>query len=148
MQMNMTTTRITLWLNRFVMLLVALLLPGMPYLLHWYSHWRVFTNAQQTALMVAFYICAAITAVALWSMDGLLRNILQQEVFTGANVRKIRTTRWCCGLISLVCVPVSFVYYPLFFMVVIMAFLCLVISVLVKVMAAAVAIREENELTV
>jgi hypothetical protein len=33
-------------------------------------------------------------------------------------------------------------------MVVIMAFLCLVVSVVAQVMAAAVAIREENDLTV
>ncbi len=146
--MKMTTTKITLWLNRLVMLLVAAMIPGMPYLLDWYSHWRVFTLGERTALLVAFYICAAITAVALWSMDSLLRNILRGEVFTKTNVSRIRLTRWCCGLISLVCLPVGFVYYPLFFMVIIMAFLCLVISVLVKVMVAAVAIREENDLTI
>ncbi len=148
MILNLTTTRITLWVNRFVATLVAVLLPTLPWILDWYSRVRTLTNPERTALLVAFYICAAITAVALWNMDRLLRNILRELVFTRANVRHIRTIRWCCGLISLVCLPAAFVYYPLAFMVAIMAFLCLVISVLVKVMAAAVVIREENDLTI
>ncbi len=144
----LNTTRITLWINRFVAALVAVLLPLLPALLRWYASVRTLTQAEHTAILVAFYLCAAITAVALWNMDGLLRNILQEKVFVRSNVRKIRATRWCCAAISLICLPAAFIYYPLLFMVIIMAFLSLVISVLVKVMAAAVEIREENDLTI
>ena len=44
--------------------------------------------------------------------------------------------------------PAAFFYPPLVFMTVIMAFLALAVSVVKNVMAAAVEIREENDLTV
>ena len=148
MTRNQTVTHITLWVNRTVMLLVALLLPTLPFILRWYSNFRALTAAEHTAILIAFYCCAMVTALALWNMDVLLRNILQQEVFIRKNVSCIRRIRWCCGLISLICLPAAFVYLPLIFMVIIMAFLCLVVTVVVRVMAAAVLIREENDLTI
>ena len=50
--------------------------------------------------------------------------------------------------VSLVCLPAAVFYLPLIFLAVIMAFLALVISVVKNVMAAAVELREENELTI
>jgi len=148
MSRNTVVTRITLWVNRAVAMLVALLLPTLPAILRWYSAWRTLTAKEHLAIMVAFYCCALITAAALWNMDRLLRNILAEQVFTSQNVRCIRWIRWCCAAISLICLPAAFVYLPLFFMVIIMAFLALVITVLVRVMAAAVELREENDLTI
>ena len=148
MSRNTLVTNITLWVNRAVALLVLALLPTFPMLLRWYDGLRPLTGAGQTALMVAFYICAAITLLALWNVDRLLRAILKEQVFTEKNVGYIRTIRWCCAAISLICIPTAFFYLPLIFMVVIMAFLALVITVLVRVMTAAVEIREENDLTI
>ena len=148
MTRNQTVTHITLWVNRTVMLLVALLLPTLPFILRWYSNFRALTAAEHTAILIAFYCCAIVTAVALWNMDALLRSILAEQVFTVTNVTRIRCIRWCCAAISLICLPAAFIYMPLFFMVIIMAFLALVITVLVRVMTAAVEIREENDLTI
>lgn len=148
MSRNHTVTRITLWCNRAVALLLTALLPTLPFILRWYATVRSLTAPEHTAILVAFYCCAAVTALALWNIDTLLRSILIEQVFTHANVRRIRRIRWCCALISLLCLPAAFIYLPLSFMVVIMAFLALVITVLVRVMSAAVAIREENDLTI
>jgi len=148
MSRNTLVSHITLWVNRLVCLLVLALLPTFPLLLKWYVDLRPLTDASQTVLTVAFYICAAITLFALWHMDTLLRCILKDLVFTEKNVNAIRFIRWCCAGISLVCLPAAFFYPPLVFMVVIMAFLALVITVLVRVMSAAVELREENDLTI
>ena len=148
MSRNQTVTRITLWCNRAVALLVALLLPTLPYILRWYSTLRTLTGAEHWAILIAFYCCAIATALALWNVDTLLRNILAGQVFTGKNVSCIRLIRWCCALISLLCLPAAFIYLPLIFMVLIMGFLSLVVTVLVRVMSAAVEIREENDLTI
>ena len=148
MTRNKTVTCITLWVNRFVMLIVAALLPTLPLILRWYSNFRTLTASEHIAIMIAFYCCAIVTAVALWNIDTLLRNILAEQVFTQKNVSCIRCIRWCCAAISLICLPAAFIYMPLFFMVIIMAFLALVITVLVRVMTAAVEIREENDLTI
>ena len=148
MSRNQTVTRITLWCNRAVALLVALLLPTLPYILRWYSTLRTLTGAEHWAILIAFYCCAIVTALALWNMELLLRGILAGQVFTQKNVSHLRRIRWCCALISLLCLPAAFIYLPLIFMVLIMGFLSLVVTVLVRVMSAAVEIREENDLTI
>ncbi len=148
MSRNITVTHISLWVSRLAGLLVAVLIPTLPAILSWYVRLRPLTQAGQIALTAAFYLCAPITLLALWKMDCLLRAILKEQVFTRKNVSCIRFIRWCCALISLICLPASLFYLPLCFMVVIMAFLALVITVLVRVMTAAVALREENDLTI
>ena len=148
MSHTLTSARVTLWVNRCIAALVLLLLPALPSLLNWYGSIRSLSRGEYLAILIAFYCCAVVTEVALWKMDVLLRNILCGQVFIGKNVRCIRSVQWCCGLISLICLPAAFVYLPLWFMVIIMAFLCLVVNVVAQVMEAAVAIREENDLTI
>lgn len=146
--MKKTNLNITLWANRTVALMVAVLLFTLPMLLDWYCQFRILLETERTALSVAFYCCAAVVFVALWNMDALLRSIRSGDVFIQENVSRIRRLQWCCGGVSLICIPASFFYYPLIFMVVVMGFLCLVVSVVCRVMDAAVAIREENDLTI
>ena len=138
----------TLWANRLIALVLAVLLFTLPSLLELYCQVRILDLEERVAIIIAFYCCAAITAFALWHMDGLLRNILKGQVFIRQNVTKIRVLQYCCGLVSLVCLPAAIYYYPLVFVVVIMAFLCLAVSVVTQVMRAAVTIREENDLTI
>jgi len=148
MPKNNLSARITLWVNRIIIVLLLALLPSMPWLLNWYNSTRILTPAKYYAILIGFYCCAIVVAPALWKMDKLLRNILREKVFVRENVRLIRFIRGCCAAVSLICLPAGCIYYPLIFMVVIMAFLCLAVSVLVQVMDAAVSLREENELTI
>ena len=148
MKRNTVITHITLWVNRFICLVLAAFVALLPILLRWYAGFRPLTDSARYAILLAFYPCAVAAALALFRMDRLLGSILQGQIFTLHNVRHIRAIRWCCAAISLVCLPATFFYMPLGFMVVIMAFLSLVITVLVRVMTAAVEIREENDLTI
>ena len=141
-------TTAALWVNRFVAVLVTVLAFALPAVIGWYCNFRTLSQAEQIAIMVAFYCCVIPIAAALWSLDRLLQSILQEQVFIRGNVRRIRTIQWCCAVVSLICIPASFVYLPLIFLVVIMAFLSLVVCVLTRVMATAVSIREENDLTI
>ena len=146
--MKQIPPRVVLWVNRIIFCILVGLLPGIPFILTWYSRIRTLSNAEYLAILIAFYICAVFTGVALWKMEQLLRNIIANQVFIRKNVRHIRCIQWCCGLVSLVCIPAAVFYLPLIFMVVIMAFLFLVVGVVTKIMDAAVAIREENDLTI
>ncbi len=143
-----TTTVIALWANRCVALLLVALLFTLPMILDWYCQYRVLSPTERVALTAAFYCCSMVVAVALWNLDGLLRSILRQQVFIRRNVRRIRVIQWCCAGVGLICIPAAFCYYPLVFMVVIMGFLSLIVTVLTRVMDTAVAIREENDLTI
>jgi hypothetical protein len=141
-------TRITLWMNRLTALAVLTMLIGLQPLIDWYCTFRVLTEQEQTAISIAFYACAAVIFYALWNMEWLLKAILRGDVFVPMNVRRIRRVQWCCGLVSLICIPASFAYVPLAFIAAIMAFLFLAVSVVACVMDSAVSLREENDLTI
>lgn len=148
MKKSDVSTLVTLWINRMVAVLMVVLLFALPSILDYYSQYRMLTESGMIAVTVSFYCCAVFIFVALWFMDGLLRSIRKGEVFVRSNVRRVRRIRLCCGIVSLICLPAAVFYQPLIFLVVIMAFLCLAVSVVASVMDAAVAIREENDLTV
>ena len=143
-----SASRMALLATRINMVLVVLCLPALPFLLRWYCAQRPLPHRSYLAIMIGFYCCSVFVLLALWSMGKLLKNILLGEVFIRDNIRFIRRIQFCCGLISLICLPAAVFYAPLWFMVIIMAFLFLVIWVVAQVMDAAVAIREENDLTI
>lgn len=139
-----TSARVTLWVNRLIIAVLFAMLFLLPRML---KRWIIGPD-DNAALLTAFYCCFPVVLYALLCMDRLMGNILRKEVFVTGNVRLIRHIRWCCVGVSLICLPASVFYLPLLCMVVIMGFLALVISVVKSVMAAAVEIREENDLTV
>ena len=148
MHLQNRITRITLWVNRIIALAITVLIFTLPAIIEWYCNFRVLQQTERTAITIAFYCCVLVVSAALWNIDRLLQAILDGQVFIRKNVTRIRRIQWCCGLVSLICIPAAVAYMPLIFMVVIMAFLCLSVSVVACVMDAAVAIREENDLTI
>ena len=142
------SARVALWCGRVIALAVALLCVFLYDLLSWYHCFRSLSPLAAMAIFVGFYLCAPGVFYALWSMDKLLRNILHRNVFVTENVTAIRRIRLCCGWVSAVSLAAGFFYPPLMFLFAIMAFLCLSVTVVKNVMAAAVELREENDLTV
>ncbi len=141
-------TRFTLWANRTIMLALAVLAASMPPLLRWYAALRPLSVQAAWAVGIAFYCCCVPVAAALWDLDCILRNIMNEKVFVHGNVRLVRRIRWYCLTTGLICLPAACYYLPLIFVVIMMGFLALVVSVLSSVMAAAVEIREENDLMI
>ena len=148
MNYSLLPTRITRVVTRILMILLVAMVFAVPLLLNWYAEFRFLTEAGWWTICITFFICAAVTAPALFWIDRLLGNILRGQVFTTRNVGLLRGVRWCCGIISLLCVIPGVIYRPLLLMVVIMGFLCFILTVVVQVMKAAVAMREENDLTI
>ena len=147
--MKISSVKATLFVNRFLCFVMAGLLAFLPSLLDWYMTLRPGMGAvPRLALTLCFYCSAPAVFLALWELDRLLRSIMGGQVFVRANVRSISTVRWCCLAVTLVCIVAACFYPPLIFMGIIMFFLTMVLSVLCSVMAAAVEIREENDLTV
>ena len=148
MTKKFSATRLALLATRLSMVLAILSLPALPYFLLWYRSPYPQPQYSNHAITIAYYTSAVFALLALWSMDKLLRNILSGKVFTQSNVRCIRRVQLSCGMISLICLPAAMIYLPLIFIVIIMAFLFLVVWVVAQVMDSAVAIREENDLTI
>ena len=147
--MKISAAKATLFFNRFLAIVMVALLFVLPDFLDWYVTLRPAMNdSAQKALIWGFYCCAPAVFFALWELDRLLRAILGRQVFVWRNVKSISRVRWCCLAVSLICLPPASFYSPIIFMSIIMFFLTLILSVLANVMAAAVEIREENDLTV
>ena len=142
------SAKFTLWCCRLLALAVVAMIFFVPPVLRWYQALRNLSDKAALVVTVGFYLCVLVVLFALWSMDRLVTNILKKQVFVEANVRFIRRIRWCCAGVSLLCVVPACYYPPLGLMVVIMAFLALVISLVKNIMAAAVELREENDLTI
>ena len=149
MKNYLSSVRLTLYVNRAVALLMLVMIFCFPIMVeHYHQDYRLLSTAERSAILIAFYCSAGAVLLALWHMDRLLGNILRGELFTLPNVRHIRTVRWCCLAVSVVCMGAAFGFPSLGFVSVIMLFLCMVVTVVGQVMAAAVVIREENDLTV
>lgn len=145
---SQASAKCTLWVNRFLAVLMVVLCFFLYDLLVWYRSLRDLPWQVCGAILTGFYLCTPPVMYALWCIEKLLGNILKEDVFILSNVRYIRRIRWCCALVSLVSLGAGMLYPPLLFLTVIMAFLALVVSVVKNVMAAAVELREENDLTV
>ena len=144
-----TSVRLTLYATRVVFVLLAVLLPLFPWLLSQYDRLLFpLLGNQRPVLLTAFYLSCAAVFPALSFLNRLLKNIAAGQLFTPENVRWIRAVRWCCLAVGIICGAAAFRIFSLVFVALIMLFLCLVVSVVGQVMAAAVIIREENDLTV
>lgn len=142
------SAKFTLWCSRFIALAVIVLIFAFPRLLDWYQGLRPLGLHGAAAVFYGFYLCVPLVLYALWCVDRIILNLLKDTVFVQANVCYTRRIRWCCAGVSLICVPAAFFYQPLIFMVVIMAFLALIVSLVKNILAAAVELREENDLTI
>ena len=147
--MKISAAKATLFFNRFLAAVMVGLIFFLPAFLDWYVTLRpAMRDSARLALLLGFYCSAPAVFFALWELDRLLRSILCGQVFVRANVRSISRVRWCCLAVTLVCLCAALFYPPIIFMGIVMFFLCLILSVLCSVMAAAVELREENDLTV
>ncbi len=142
------SAKFTLCCNRIIAAAVTVLIFTFPRVLDWYQGLRPLGLHGAAAVYFGFYLCVPVVLYALWCVDRIVTNLLRDQVFVLANVRYVRRIRWCCAGVSLICIPAACFYQPLIFMVVIMAFLALVVSLVKNILAAAVELREENDLTI
>lgn len=142
------SARIMLWAVRFCMLALVALAVFAPKVVQWYVGIRRMEDVLGTVILVAFYACTPSVALALWTMDRLLRRFTKGDVFTHANVGLIRLISVCCALVAVATICGGIGYPPLWFVALLMAFLCLAVLVVAQVLDAATAIREENDLTI
>lgn len=124
--------------------LVAMMFFAPPFLKHWYGG---YPNLVRT-ILITFYACCPIAVAAIACLLRLLINIRKDRVFIPPNVSLLRMLSWCCLSVTLVTLTGGVVYLPLILVAGAALFLGLILRVVKNVMAAAVEIKTENELTV
>ena len=121
---------------------------AMPWLVKWYAEYRKIQDSGKTAILIAYYGCLPFALTALVCLWKLLRNISAERVFLETNSRLMAVVSWCCLGATLVTLGACRWYPPLGFVTVSMAFLFLIVRVVRNCFIAAIALKEENDLTV
>jgi Protein of unknown function (DUF3036). len=101
------------------------------------------------AIYIIIYACLVPAIIALFSLDGLLRNIRKDIVFISANVKFLRIISWCCFAIAIILIcGIPFFHEILFIGVAAAAFFGLLMRVVKNVIETACEIKVENDFTI
>ncbi len=100
------------------------------------------------SVLICYYVCLLPAFTALYSLVKMLFSIRREEIFTDANIKRLRILSWCCFAVAFVTV-IGFVFYrPLIIVSIAAGFMGLIIRVIKNVMCSAKILREENDLTI
>ena len=127
---------------------VAALAVAMPWLVRWYVEFRRIRESGRIAILAAFYGCLPFALAALICLLRLLLNIRRERVFSEVNSRLMAVISWCCAAVAAVTLGAFRWYPPLIFITLSMAFLFLIVRVVRNCFIAAIALKEENALTI
>ena len=99
-------------------------------------------------VILCFYICAPVAAVALGLLIALLRNTIKEKLFIKRNVTYLRLLSLCCYAVFLISFCCGLRYLPLMIIAFSMGFMGTLLHVVKNLVHAAVVIQEENSLTI
>ena len=124
--------------------LLAVLVAGAPWIWPYVLH-----RKGVVALDLAVTYASALPAgVVLYCLNRLLRSAADADVFTDANVRRLRAVSWCLAAAALVYFAGGLFDWYLFVLSALAAFGALIVRVLKNVLAEAVEIKRENDFTI
>jgi len=148
----MWTKHRSILLSRIMTLLFLLILAGgclgLPWLLRWYAGYAGKSVLALRPVMLSLWACAIPAFAALVYLAKMLRNIARDRVFVHENVRSLRVISWCCFLVAVVFFCFCFFYVLGLILSILAAFMGLILRVVKNVFEQAIAIKEENDLTV
>ena len=140
-------------LSLFCVRLFAVILVGLcasaPWLFKRFTLIRFMVPQQMLSFfLVTVYAVAVPAALALWHLHGLLAEIRKNDVFTHANVARLRALSWCCLAAGLICLASTLYYMPFLALAAAGAFMALILRVVKNVFEQAVALKDENDFTI
>ena len=146
----------SLLLSRVCVCLFALLLLVLDVGCYWIARWFFVELRGQPwqyafLLMVTVYLCSVLGWLLLWKLWGLLSAIRQGEVFSEANVSRLRVVSWCTfnRLHLFSCSLLSCLYYlPFLIAAVAAAFVGLIVRIVKNVFRQALDMKSELDLTI
>ena len=132
----------------FMAMLVACMI-GAPWLVtRLLSMSQPAQNAGSTLFLLSIYTGSVPAATLLALLYALLHQIGSGHVFISENVTYLRYISWCCFAGAAICVASSFYYIPWFAPGIAAAFVGLIIRVVKNVVAEAVLLQDESDLTI
>ena len=119
----------------------------------WFTTYRGWNGSFQiydaiTLFKFTFYPSAVFAYMTLYSLIRLLFNIKGEQIFIDTNVKYLRRISWGCIAVSFITLISGFFYIPYFFIAVAAGFVGLMLRIVKNAFQSAVALREENDLTI
>ncbi len=107
-------------------------------------------NFHGTVWIISLRFSIIPVLAALFLLHNLLKNIRQGQVFTNHNIMLIRVISWCCHLVAVIFLFLGITYIHLSALIIsaIIGFCGLILRVVKNVLVQAMAIKDENDLTV
>jgi len=105
-------------------------------------------KAGNTLFLATIYVGSIPAATLLAFLYALLHQIGSGRVFINENVSYLRYISWCCFAGAALCIISGFYYVPWFAPGIAAAFVGLIIRVVKNVVAEAVALQDESDLTI
>lgn len=146
-----TKSRSLLLSRMLTILCLILLVMGVIFLPSLLRGWIAYTGKSMvilTPLLAGLWGSAIPAFISLLCLNRLLSNIRQDMVFIDENVRLIRIVSWCCFIVSAVYFVFCFYYAMGVILAILMGFIGLILRVVKNVIAQAIEIKDENDLTV
>lgn len=135
----------------FTKLFLCILIGGL-FFVPWLVNYFVATSEKPEVLVpvmcVAYYTCAGPAALLLLSLDQMLKNLRQGQIFIRQNVRMLRRMSWSCMVVAGICLVSSIFYFPFLLVAAAAGFMGLIIRVLKNVLDEAVALKNESDYTI
>jgi hypothetical protein len=134
--------------TKIVIVLVICAAFAAPFLVKNYVAYAAKDPGIAAPLLATIYACTVPGLAAMFSLDRLLANIKKKDVFIHKNVKYLRIISWCSFAVSAI-LFVSGFYYLLFLLIAVAAaFFGLILRVVKNVIEQAVAIKDDNDLTI
>lgn len=120
-----------------------------PWLVGWLLDFsRADLAGTEAFFLTTIYSGSIPAAVLLFCLYRLLRRIELDQVFITVNVEYLRRISWSCFAGAVICIASIPYYFPWAFVAVAAAFMGLIVRVIKNIIAQAVELKNESELTI
>ena len=140
-------------LSKLCVLIFTVMLIGIALSAPWLVRWLLdFSRAdlvgKEAYFLLTIYSGSIPAAVLLFCLYRLLHRIELEQVFIAANVEYLRRISWSCFAGAIICFASTPYYIPWIFVAIAAAFMGLIVRVVKNVIAQAVELKNESELTI
>jgi hypothetical protein len=120
-----------------------------PWLVRWLMDFsRADLVGKEAFFLSTIYTGSVPAAVLLFCLYRLLHHIEIDQVFITTNVEYLRRISWSCFLGAIICFASISYYFPWVFVAVAAAFMGLIVRVIKNIIAQAVELKKESDLTI
>lgn len=142
---SVVTSLITAFFLSAVLLILAFTAPMLTkmFITHFYRPAAIFKP-----IVITFYTILPLAAGVLFSLIRLLMNIVNDNVFITDNVKLLRMISILLAVATLVFAVAGYFYMPFYLLAAFAAFMVIIVRVVKNCFAAAVVLKDENDMTI